>query len=74
MDLFAPDRAENRIRNQRLPVKVPVLDYFGTSQPRPVADTHTPFCAHVAEGAFTTENWIVHTFRVKGEDYLGVDR
>jgi len=51
----------------------PVLDYFGTSRPHLVGDTCSQFWRTFAEEAFTTENWIVRIFKVKGEDDLGRD-
>ncbi|KAH0836799.1 glycosyltransferase family 66 protein [Lanmaoa asiatica] len=72
-ELFGGQQPVDRVRGQHVPMNGPKLDYLGEwNSSQELRGSSDVFCM-IAEEAFTSENWIVRIFAVKGDDILGRD-
>ncbi|KAF8141449.1 glycosyltransferase family 66 protein [Boletus edulis] len=71
-ELFGGQQPVDRVRGQNMPMNGPKLDYVGKWD----ASHESRSCLillMITEEAFTSENWIVRIYAVKGDDILGRD-
>lgn len=71
-ELFGGQQAVDRVRGQNIPINGPKLDYLGEWNSSRELRGCLIFLM-IAEEAFTSENWIVRIYAVKGDDILGRD-
>lgn len=72
-ELFGGQQPMDRVRGQQVPVNGPKLDSLGEWSASLIRSRYRLISLIIAEEAFTSENWIVRIYAVKGDDILGRD-